>query len=60
MLVYGRKRQTMSYLLNVYDFDYLIIDGSVPYYLASQLIDEADDLGIKYHNIREDGAFLMK
>ena len=60
MLVYGRKRQTMSYLLNVYNFDYLIIDGSVPYYLASQLIDEADDLGIKYHNIREDGAFLMK
>lgn len=60
MLVYGRKRQTLSYLLNVYDFDYLIIDGSVPYYLASQLIGEADDLGIKYHNIREDGAFLMK
>lgn len=60
MLVYGRKRQTLSYILNVYDFDYLIIDGSVPYYLASQLIDEADDLGIKYHNVREDGAFLMK
>ena len=60
MLVYGRKRQTLSYLLNVYNFDYLIIDGSVPYYLASQLIGEADDLGIKYHNIREDGAFLMK
>lgn len=60
MLVYGRKRQTLSYILNVYDFDYLIIDGSVPYYLASQLIDEADDLGIKYHNVREDGAFLIK
>ena len=60
MLVYGRKRQTLSYILNVYDFDYLIIDGSVPYYLTSRLIDEADALGIKYHNIREDGAFLMK
>ena len=60
MLVYGRKRQTLSYLLNVYNFDYLIIDGSVPYYLTSRLIDEADALGIKYHNIIEDGAFLMK
>ena len=60
MLVYGRKRQTLSYLLNVYNFDYLIIDGSVPYYLTSRLIDEADTLRIKYHNIREDGAFLMK
>ncbi len=60
MLIYGRKRQTLSYLLNVYNFDYLIVDGSVPYYLTSRLIDEADALGIKYHNIREDGAFLMK
>ena len=60
MLVYGYKKQTLSYLLNVYNFDYLIIDGSVPYYLTSRLIDEAAALGIKYHNIREDGAFLMK
>ena len=60
MLVYGRRRQILSYLLNIYDFDYLIIDGSVPYYLASQLIDEADDLGIKCYNIREKGALLIK
>ena len=60
MLVYGYKKQTLSYLLNVYNFDYLIIDGSMPCYLALRLIDEAAALGIKYHNIREDGAFLMK
>lgn len=60
MLVYGRKRQTLSYLLNVYDFDYLIIDGSVPYYLASDLIKEADDLDIKCHSIRDDGAFFIE
>lgn len=60
MVVYGRRKQTLSYILNVYRFDYLIIDRSVPSYLASKLMDEADALGINYHNIREDGAFIIE
>lgn len=60
MLVYGRKRQTVTSLLNVYNFDYLIIDQSVPAYLASEMIEESEKLGIKYHSIREKGAFLIK
>ncbi len=60
MLVYGRKRQKLSMLLNTYNFDYLIIDGSVPYYLIADLIKEADELGVKYHSIRDDGAFSVK
>lgn len=60
MLVYGRKRQSLKSLLNVYVFDYLIIDASVPNYLASKLIEEAESLDIKYHNIKEDGAYFLK
>ena len=60
MLVYGKKRQSLELLLNMYNFDYLIIDGSVPSYLASELIEESEKLGIKYHSIREKGAFLIK
>ena len=60
MLVYGKKRQSLEMLLNVYDFDYLIIDGTVPSYLTAELIGESEKLGIKYHSIREKGAFLMK
>ena len=60
MLVYGKKRQSLEMLLNVYDFDYLIIDRTVPLYLTTELIEEAEELGIKYHSIREKGAFLMK
>ena len=60
MLVYGRERQSLSYLLNVYSFDNLIISSDVPRYLAADLIKEAADLGIKYHDIREKGAFFLK
>ncbi len=60
MFVYGKKRQSLSSLLNIYDFDYLIIDTTVPPYLSSGLIEESEKLGIKYHSIREKGAFVVK
>ena len=60
MLVYGKKWQSLEKLLNIYNFDYLIIDRTVPLYLTTELIDEAEELGIKYYSIREKGAFLMK
>ena len=60
MLVYGRKRQSLTDLLKKYDFDYLIISSDIPTYLADKLIKEADALGIKYHNIRENGAYFVK
>ena len=60
MFVYGKKRQSLSLLLNVYNFDYLIIDRTVPAYLSSGLIEESEKLGIKYHSIKEKGAFVVK
>ena len=60
MVVYGRKRQTLKSLLNAYGFDNLIIDVSVPSYLSSKLIEEAESLGVKCHNIREEGAVFVK
>lgn len=60
MIVYGRKRHRLSSLLKMYDFDNLIIDGSVPRYMVLKLIEEANVLGIKSHDIREEGYFLIK
>lgn len=60
MLVYGKKRQSLVSLLKVYSFDYLIIDGTVPLYLTTELIEESEKLGIKYHSVREKGAFFIK
>ena len=60
MLVYGKKRQSLVSLLKVYSFDYLIIDGTIPLYLTTELIEESEKLGIKYHSVREKGAFFIK
>ena len=60
MLVYGRKRQSLVSLINIYKFDNLIISSDVPRYLATELMKEAGELGIKYYDVREKGAFLVK
>ena len=60
MIVYGRGRCRLSTLLKMYSFDNLIIDGSVPRYLVRKLADEASSLGIEFHDIGEEGAFLIQ
>lgn len=60
MIVYGRKLQTIESLLNMYSFDNLIIDSSVPYYLTSRLIEEAERLSICCYNVKENGAIIIK
>ena len=60
MLVYGRKRQSLVSLLNIYKFDNLIISSDVPRYLATELMKEAGELGIKYYDVRKKGVFLVK
>ena len=60
MIVFGRKRQRLSFLLKMYNFDNLIIDGSVPRYLVRELIEEANGLAIKTYDIRENGAFFIQ
>ena len=60
MIIYGRKRQSLSPLLNTYTFDNLIINKSTPHYIANKLIEEAKDLGINYHDLSKNGAFIIK
>ena len=47
MLVYGKNKKSLLRLLKIYDFDNLIIDSSVPYYISSEMMEEAEDFGIK-------------
>ena len=60
MFVYGKYKKDLSRLLRVYSFDNLIIDSSVPYYLSSEMIEEAEDFGIKCHTLRKEGAIFIE
>lgn len=60
MLVYGKSNKKLSQLLKVYDVGNLIIDSSVPYYISSEMTEEANALGIKCHSLRENGAIFIK
>ena len=52
LLVTGRQKPDMQTIVNEYDVRFLIIDGSVPNYLAERWSSQAVEKGIPY-NIRE-------
>lgn len=60
MFVYGKSSKKLLQLLKMYSFDNLIIDASVPYYISSKMIEEAEFLGIKCHTLRDDGAIFIE
>ena len=58
LLVMGRQKADLKSVVNGYDVKTLLIDGSVPRYLAEQWVSEAEEKGIACYNIG-DGAFEM-
>ena len=59
-IVHGRNKVDLERLLNSYIIDLLIIDGSVPDYLAQKIIKEAEEMGQDYYNVKDDGAFILR
>ena len=54
LLVRGRQKSDIQSIVNGYDVKLLLIDGSVPNYLAERWISQAEERGIPYYNI-DDG-----
>ena len=59
-IVQGRNKVDLKRLLNSYIIDLLIIDGSVPDYLAQKIINEAEEMGQDYYYVSNDGAFILQ
>ena len=51
LLVFGRQNPDVQSVVNNYDTKMLLVDGSVPRYLAEKWIGQAQALGIPYYNI---------
>jgi competence protein ComEC len=56
LMVFGRQNPDMQSIVNGYNAKMLLVDGSVPRYLAEKWIRQAQTMGIPYYNIG-DGAF---
>ena len=56
LLVFGKQNPDMQSVVNSYDAKTLLVDASVPHYLAKKWISQAEALGIPYYSIGE-GAF---
>ncbi len=59
-VVHGRNKVDLEKLLNCYIVDLLIIDGSVPDYLRSRIIEKADEVGQAYYDVKIAGAFILR
>ncbi len=56
LLVYGVQNPDVQSIVNCYDAKMLIVDGSVPHYLAEKWVSQAQTLGMPYYSVGE-GAF---
>lgn len=59
LLVTGKQQSDVQSIVNGYEVDLLLIDGSVPNYLAARWISQAKEKGLAYVNIG-DGALEIK
>ena len=57
LLIVGKQKPDVQSAVNAYEAKMLLIDGSVPRYLAEKWMDQAQSFDIPYYNIGE-GAFL--
>ncbi len=57
LLIVGKQKPDVQSIVNGYEAKMLLIDGSVPRYLAEKWMDQAQSFDIPYYNIG-DGAFL--
>ena len=57
LVVTGKQKPNVAKLLINYSVNCLLIDGSVPYYLAEKWINQAENMGLPYKNIGEQ-AFI--
>ena len=59
LLVYDKQNPDVQSVVNAYDTKLLIIDGSVPRYLAEKWISQADEWHLAYQDIGK-GAYEQK
>ena len=63
LLIVGKQKPDVQSAVNAYEAKMLLIDGSVPRYLAEKWIAQAQDLDIPYYNIGEGAmevGFVLK
>ncbi|MEJ2594268.1 MAG: ComEC/Rec2 family competence protein [bacterium] len=59
LVLRGRKKVDLASLMNGYDFDLLVIDGSVPGYQRNRILKACEECGINYHDVRVDGELVF-
>ena len=46
-------------LLKIYEPKLIILDGGFPYYATQQIEQELEEEGVRFHNLKQDGALIV-
>ena len=49
----------MSWIVSNFEFDLLLIDGSLYRYKADRVRKEAEELGLNFHSLYHNGAYQV-
>lgn len=60
VIVCGKKYLNLAQLKKSIDFDFMVMDGSVPYYKQKKLKQAADTLRISFYNTSKSGAYIKE
>jgi hypothetical protein len=60
ILITGSRKVDLENLSQCFNFDFLIIDASVPSWKRKQVISESERLGIQVYDTNSDGAFVIE
>ena len=58
LILRNNPKTKFEEISRIFDFSYLILDSSNNWWLTKEWTEGLDELGIKVHNTRVDGAFV--
>ena len=60
LIISNNAQLNVERLLQIFDPKIIVLESSIPNYLANRIVEQCERLGVKVHDVSKDGAFSVK